>query len=147
MARLTSILILLSLLTFATAFGQTDTIKVKKQSFDLTGIWILTDYTDPKKFSDMWEFKADGKYYELKYKKDGSSELVPDENGTWSLTDITLTIIVTGEYTNGEPHRYEKPITWSFKLTEDGKDLKLDILSDSTRTSSSIATLRLTKYK
>ncbi len=122
----------------------------KIQRSDLTGIWIVTDNNDTKKFNDTWEFKENGIYNELKLigaegSEVGDGSLVADENGTWKLSGDTLTIIVTGEYTDGKPYLYEEPVTWSFQVSKKDNVLKFNVLTMSHKTNPTTLTLKLTR--
>jgi len=111
----------------------------------LEGIWTLTDFNNPDKFEDTWQFTSDNIFNELKHKADGDETLVVDENGTWILTKKNLKITVTGEDTKGEQKLYAKPQVMEFEISKDGNDLILNVLVDGGASDGKTIKLRLTK--
>lgn len=83
------------LLIFLTFFATCQTSEIDK--IEIIGTWSITDFYESGKFKNIWEFKSDSIFNELKYKNDGDTTLAPDENGTWKLEEKKLKITVTGE--------------------------------------------------
>jgi hypothetical protein len=119
-----------------------DTTNSKNSKIKLVGIWILTDFNQPDKFEDIWEFTSNNIFNELKFKADGDRTLVPDGNGTWILKENKLTITVIGESFNGKKNLYKKPQVMHFELSKEGDDIILIVV----RTGKTDV-LRLTKKK
>lgn len=124
--------------------------KDTKSEINLVAIWTLTDFDNPERFNDIWEFKANGIFNELKRTGTEGSEtggvLKPDENGTWSLKEDILTQIVTGEDVRGKPFLYDKPVTWKFQVEQVGEDFKLTMIYDSNSSPQTGSVLRLAKH-
>lgn len=110
------------------------------ERINIVGVWTLTDYNNPNKFENTWEFTTDNVFNELKYKSDGDTTLVPDENGTWLLEGKKLTITVIGEDVNGEQKLYEKPQILELEVIKKGENYILLVFVDGKTTK-----LRLTK--
>ena len=117
----------------------------RDEKINLVGVWILTDYNNPDRFKDTWEFTTDNIFNELKFKADGDTPLVPDENGTWLLKGEKLTITVTGEDTRGEQKLYKKPQILEFEITKRGEDYVLSVPVDGGASDGKTTKLRLTK--
>ena len=110
---------------------------------DLLGVWTVTDFHDPNKFEDTWEFKANGIFNELKYVSDGDAIMAPDENGSWNVEDNELLITITGEYHNGNQVRYEKPQVTKFKVSKGNDEYILDVIEENDASDGTILKLRL----
>lgn len=113
---------------------------------DIVGIWTLTELNNPNKFENTWEFKSDNVFNELKYKTDGDTNLVPDENGTWSLENTTLKLTITGEKINGKQKLFEKPQILKFDVSKKGTNYILNVINRKVRVKNPIK-LQLTKKK
>lgn len=124
-----NILTVLFILTASVSFSQVE----KNSKVELIGIWALTDFVDPDKFEDTWEFTADSTFNQLKYKSDGDRTLIPDENGSWTLKEKKLQIVVTGERTNGKQKRYAKSQVMEFEVSKNEDDVILTLMIKGTK--------------
>jgi len=111
---------------------------------DLLGIWTVTDFNNPNRFEDTWEFKSNGVFNELKYISDLDTIMAPDENGTWNVKDNELLITVTGEHHNGNQLIYEKPQVMKFEISRKEDEYILDVIEDDGASDGTIIKLRLT---
>jgi len=114
---------------------------------ELIGSWTLTDFNDPDKFNDTWEFKTDSVFNELKHKADGDATLFPDENGTWSIKGEKLRITITREDHNGVQVLYEKPQVVEFNIIGEGEAYVLTVITKINESDSKIVKLRLTRVQ
>jgi len=103
----------------AIGFSQTEIVT----EFEMIGIWILTDFDQPEKFRDFWEFTSDGIFNELKYKSDSDTTLVSDESGTWNIINGKLKITVTREDTGGQQKKYSQAQIIEFEISKEVEDI------------------------
>ena len=90
--------------------------KQEKHSASIVGVWTVEDYYNKDNFTNFWEFKSDYTFNELKYERDNSNVLKPDENGVWVYEDSILKITVKGEDINGKYKLFKQPQILTFKV-------------------------------
>jgi|GEM_PF-3347554 len=119
-------------ISWITCFSQNTETQIKSSEISLVGIWILRDNSNSENFQNIWEFKDNGVFNELKsgYETYGRDSLVADENGSWKLNGDSLTIIITNEILNGIRINFDKAQVLKFILKKEQQVFFLRILDD-----------------
>lgn len=140
------VVFLIAFLTQLPVFSQEHTFVVKNLENQLTGIWNITNYYDERQFHDIFEFKADSTFYQLKYLNEANPQtLSPDEYGTWSIKNDTITIVGIGEISNGTKVVYDQPFIFTFKVIQEKEEYCLVPVKNNDKTPN--ITLKLTRRK
>jgi hypothetical protein len=91
-----------------------------QNNIDLIGTWSVGKYYEMQNSEATWEFKSNKAFNILKLINDDDTKLRPDENGTWSIENNKLTIIITGEEINGKQQLFSKPQILKYIVSKDG---------------------------
>ena len=112
---------------------------------ELLGIWMVADDERPEESAAVWEFTADGLFYELKAIADGDATLKADEHGYWLLEQDQLELVLTGEEMRGKQITFEEPKRIIFEAMKRDSLVILKIIELPAATASEIKRLRLIK--